>query len=788
MLLGRLLVADNGCARQLEYMKERRLGRYRIPTKAVLVASVLLLFASCGTTGMPAALAKLSGTPVIVSNVLPLARSQQAYRAVLAADGGIAPYTWTLSDGILPDGVILGRDGILAGTPQLPGEFYFTVQAVDSATTARSISKRLVLQVQPQGLSIITTSSVLPWGNAGSVYEVHFAAWGGVKPYTWRVEGGVPPGLKLYPDGTLGGVLSLPGDFSFKVTLRDAAQSVTREFHVHVSPARVDKFGGLLAVRSASKSTGFWRTEKIGGHWFLVTPEGHGFWMVGLWGASGDSHRDERGGTYDDRVLRKYGNLPTVWLQANRRLRSWGFNTLGPWTYRMALPTDEEREWGGTQPVKFPFVIRGRDPSIVGRDDGIFKNIMGGLDPNVTVLKGIGGNFPDVFDSAWVVNTQKLYAEDKLFHAAAKSEYCIGAFSDDTDYLSGFGSGPEFATDPPGKIHNHLGYLALVMSPAQAINKHSKPAGRPYADPKVYTKYALRDFLRVKYGTIQALNASWGSTYTTFDSDGSWPNGNGLLDENGRSSHGWLGDGSPVVRPTSGMSRAMVADLDEFLYRIARQFFQVQRDAMRRYSPHTLFFGPTNIGGWAAPARAPIYKAASEILDVISVTNDGSQQQLDFITANTGDIPLTVWSGFVANPDSSRWRHTDADVASASWWLKSQAARGQRYRRYMEHLVSGRSSVTATQPYVGMMWWWWMDMINEQKNWGLVSLMDNAYDGVEAGMSPGIDAWGFPTGGEEKNYGDFIGPARAMNYSIMERLSTEFGQSTPPASPGVKKR
>jgi hypothetical protein len=69
------------------------------------------------------------------------------------------------------------------------------------------------------------------------------------------------------------------------------------------------------------------------------------------------------------------------------------------------------------------------------------------------------------------------------------------------------------------------------------------------------------------------------------------------------------------------------------------------------------------------------------------------------------------------------------------------------------------------------MWWWWLDMIGEQMNWGLVSLMDNAYDGIEAGMAPGIDAWGYPTGGEEKNYGDFIGPARAMNYSILERLA-----------------
>ena len=66
-----------------------------------------------------------------------------------------------------------------------------------------------------------------------------------------------------------------------------------------------------------------------------------------------------------------------------------------------------------------------------------------------------------------------------------------------------------------------------------------------------------------------------------------------------------------------------------------------------------------------------------------------------------------------------------------------------------------------------------MDSLTERANWGRVSMMDNAYDGVEAGITAGIDAWGYPTGGEEKNYGDFLGPAREMNYSIVERLSNE---------------
>ena len=39
-------------------------------------------------------------------------------------------------------------------------------------------------------------------------------------------------------------------------------------------------------------------------------------------------------------------------------------------------------------------------------------------------------------------------------------------------------------------------------------------------------------------------------------------------------------------------------------------------------------------------------------------------------------------------------------------------------------------------------------------NWGLTSDRDNAYDGKQAVSAPGTDRWGFPTGGEDRNYGN----------------------------------
>jgi len=738
-------------------------------SKFVAAFCAIVLLGSCESSR--SAFARLTGQLSVSSDTLAPGTNQENYHAALAATGGTAPYRWSLRDGWLPAGLKLQDDGTLAGTPEVPGEFYFTVQVTDASSPAHSASKAMELRVAAMGLAIVTSNPELPWGRVGNDYLVRFTAAGGTKTYTWKTTGQLPPGLKLRADGSLSGEPTQGGDFTFNVQVSDSGQSANRPFSIHIDATRLDTFGGTTALRSPHGGSGRWRTEKIGKRWVLVTPEGNAFWMIGLWGVTGDEHVDERGSTYDKRVAAKYKSLAESNLQANRRLRSWGFNLVGPWSYRMVLPIDEETEWGGAQPVKFPYITRALSSASPGREHGVFKNLMGRLDGQALSDISSSANFPDVFDPAWVGNTYQQYATDRDLIPKSKSPYYVGSFADDTDDLGGFGPGPDFDTDPKEKTHAHLGYVTLVTAPIQLVNPYSSPAGQRYSDQRVYTKYALRDFLKAKYGTIGALNEAWHSGYSTFDSDGAWPNGLGLLDESGKSSHKWLGSGSPELPRSAGANPRMVADLDEFLYRIARQYLTVHRDALKRVAPNGLFFGPTSIGGWFAPARAPIYRAAGEIQDVVSVTTDCSQEQLDYITRATGDVPLIIWEGMVANPDSSRWRHTDKDVASASWYMKTQQERAQRYRQRLDLLFSRTSSVTGSNQYVGMLWWWWLDMVGEQKNWGLVSLMDNGYDGVEATRTSGVDAWGYRTGGEEKNYGDFIHPAREMNFSIVKKLA-----------------
>jgi len=66
-----------------------------------------------------------------------------------------------------------------------------------------------------------------------------------------------------------------------------------------------------------------------------------------------------------------------------------------------------------------------------------------------------------------------------------------------------------------------------------------------------------------------------------------------------------------------------------------------------------------------------------------------------------------------------------------------------------------------------------MDKVSEGSNWGLVTPLDNAYDGREAVIRRGADRWGYPTGGEERNYGDFLSSATSANLEAMRKLHDE---------------
>jgi hypothetical protein len=131
----------------------------------------------------------------------------------------------------------------------------------------------------------------------------------------------------------------------------------------------------------------------------------------------------------------------------------------------------------------------------------------------------------DYYDSGigtWLA--ADLVSSSDMWAAMAASpylNYMVGIGSDDGDQMYGFGAGPDFATTPAGHNNANLALRVAAMSPLQtAASNVASGVSYVYADTLIHTKKALRDSLATEYGTVAALNAAWGSGYTTFDSSG----------------------------------------------------------------------------------------------------------------------------------------------------------------------------------------------------------------------------------------------------------------------------
>lgn len=83
----------------------------------------------------------------------------------------------------------------------------------------------------------------LPKAAVRSPYHFQMQAIGGLPPYTWQiVEGQLPPGIALYPDGTLDGSPASVGDYDITAKVTDGAKpahEIQKKFTLHVVSALV---------------------------------------------------------------------------------------------------------------------------------------------------------------------------------------------------------------------------------------------------------------------------------------------------------------------------------------------------------------------------------------------------------------------------------------------------------------------------------------------------------------------------------------------------------------------
>jgi hypothetical protein len=154
----------------------------------------------------------------------------------VSASGGIGTYTYTLTNGTLPNGLTFSG-GTISGTPTASGTFPIEITATDQTTPPASTSQIYSLVIDPATLSM--TPSALPSATTGFDYTANFVGMGGVPPYSFAISGGaLPSGISLASDGTLGGTTFDSGAFSFDVTLTDSstpAASTTATYTLDVN-------------------------------------------------------------------------------------------------------------------------------------------------------------------------------------------------------------------------------------------------------------------------------------------------------------------------------------------------------------------------------------------------------------------------------------------------------------------------------------------------------------------------------------------------------------------------
>jgi hypothetical protein len=334
-----------------------------------------------------------------------------------------------------------------------------------------------------------------------------------------------------------------PGKTHSLDEMKQRREDEAKHLAANPGPANWDQYGGWKDGPML-KSTGFFRTEKYQGKWWLVDPDGRLFFSQGIdcvleqnatpiderttWFQDFPGERPEfrqfvahhfalkdyYAGKdpncfvfYSANLLRKYGgDWRNVTAElAQTRLRSWGLNTIGNWSdpvvYRLR---------------KTPYVVT-----------------LGSYGHDTRMIEGSGGywgKFPDPFAATFKENLASR--TDRQTREAVNDPWCLGYFVDNE-----MSWGDELS----------LGLAALKSPPDQ-------PA-----------KQAMVGDLKQKYGTVDKLNDAWGTQHASWEA---------LLQSQ--------------EEPDKDRARADVAAFTES---IADQYFEMVKAVLAQRAPHQLYLG-----------------------------------------------------------------------------------------------------------------------------------------------------------------------------------------------------
>jgi len=437
-----------------------------------------------------------------------------------------------------------------------------------------------------------------------------------------------------------------------------------------------DQYGGMVGVDR--EATGYFRTERIGERWWLIDPEGHPYFGLGLCVLGvGDTftrvtgREDQFADVMPTRDDPAFADAWKPWYGFG----PYGLDDSGAVMSRYVLGL--MRRYGGDWRSEFCRITAERHAqwglSMVGAwaaDDARQSTHLPYVAFYVPESRTLGGlNLPDPFDPQF---------ERSMADAEAK----LAPMRDDP-YLIGMFTANE--------IPWH-GAWEKGMSVVDHVQ--DSPADQP-------AKRAWVEFLRERYPDIAGLNVAWGTAHDSHDS---------LLAAQGK-----------VPR-----TEAADADREEFFRRLLDRYFRLTTEGLKRALPNHLTLG-VRIAGNCPRA---VDEAMARYLDVISY-NIYAPQPLPTGYASFDGLPDRPYliGEFAARGDDAGL----PNAKGAGDRVPTQADRGWYYQRYL-------AAAERSTHIVGVTWFQYIDQSatgrfgdgvdgGENSNYGWVNLRDEPYEG-----------------------------------------------------------
>lgn len=466
----------------------------------------------------------------------------------------------------------------------------------------------------------------------------------------------------------------------------DAALRAAVRAPVATATMGLDHYGGRLDVHL--DKTGWFHAQQAAGRWHLVTPDGNGFFSLGVnavtadgdrsyvqgrdfmfrdlpsdsgafaafWGmgdnrnaqqGAGNGRCCDHGRWFDFYAANLYRADGSAWLAAwlartLDRLAAWGFNTLGNWS---------DPTLGALH--RLPYT---RSINIAGA----FGNVATGYD--------WWGRMSDPFDPRFVQAADAAVV--KATQGVRDDPWLIGYFADN-----------ELAWAAPGP----QGRWALAI-------------GTLHGEARSDAKQAFIAMLKKKYGTPDKLAAAWGIAL---------PSWTALEATN-----------FPAPDPNEAHP-AIAADYGAWLTRYAGQYFRVVHEAIQRHDPHHLF-----LGGRFAASTPEAIAACAKYCDVVSfnVYADLPQHGFDAPLMARLDRPVLISEFHFGSDDRGPFGKGVASV-----W--NEAQRGPAYTKFVD-------AAAANPDIVGAHWFDYVDqpvtgrlLDGENSHIGLVGVTDIPFHG-----------------------------------------------------------